>query len=123
MWDGLVTTPVVAESAAWSQQAWLSEGQSKVYAAMQEAYETLPLGAATGFVWDPSEVAEEVEAVRAECQKLSAYNWALDLRYQEFTNIRLEENKDEIVEALKKAGLDTILADIDRQFNAWKQDS
>ena len=90
---------------------------------MQEAYETLPLGAATGFVWDPSEVAEEVEAVRAECQKLSAYNWALDLRYQEFTNIRLEENKDEIVEALKKAGLDTILADIDRQFNAWKQDS
>lgn len=123
MWDGLVTTPVVAESAAWSQQTWLSEGQSKVYAAMQEAYETLPLGAATGFVWDPSEVAEEVEAVRAECQKLSAYNWALDLRYQEFTNIRLEENKDEIVEALKKAGLDTILADIDRQFNAWKQDS
>lgn len=81
----------------------------------------MPLGAAVGFVWDPSAVAGEIEAVRTKLEGLSRYDWALRLDKEEFPNIRLEENYADIVTDLHEAGIDVILKDIQQAWEAWKE--
>lgn len=119
-WDGLITTPILAQDTAWCQEKW-PHGEEDLYRVMQQAYERVPLGAAVGFVWDPSAVAGEIEAVRTKLEGLSRYDWALRLDKEEFPNIRLEENYADILTDLHEAGIDVILKDIQQAWEAWKK--